>query len=146
MIGLLLSCSDKKIPDTRSIKRDTIEIDGGFFSGEQIVVTANDSVVFNRKIESDRKMINVHDQFVILKSDTTRLSVQTFLKDKKHIDTTFILSPSFYVRSIGGSICYPPYLSKSSVKDVMPNWGYLPPDSCKRYISIQSDSAKYVKY
>lgn len=141
------NCTSKKNYGRDSPPVDTLEIDGGFFPNEKICVKANDSTVFQREIITSKKMIRLHDYFLIAKQEITRLSIQTFIGNRKYIDTTFVITTSFGgIRAIGGSICYPKFVPISSLIDKEPDWGYLPPDSCRRYFSIQSDTAKYLKY
>lgn len=147
LLVILYQCTSKKNIAGMRMQLDTLEIDGVFFSNERMYVKANDSIIFEKTIITSKKMISVHDYLVIPKWDTIKLSIQTFIGTKKYIDTTFVITSSFGgVRAVGGSICYPKDLPISSLIDKEPDWSYLPPDSCKRYISIQSDTVKYMKY
>jgi hypothetical protein len=143
----LINCTSGSTTQKTAGQVDTIEFDGGFFSNERICVKANDSTVFQKEIITSKKMIYVRNYLVIPKRDTIKLSIQTFIGSNKYIDTTFFVASSFGgIRAIGASICYPRFVPFSSLINKEPNWGYLPPDLCKRYISIQLDSMKYITF
>lgn len=137
---LIMSCKSKSASEY-SKPFDTISFDGLFFARETILIRSNGSVVFQKQVDSTRDFQSVYASIVINKLDTVNLSVQTFYNKRKIIDTTFVIPPLIYVHSIGGSICYPSYISQDSLRKIeKPRFGYIPIDSCKRYVSLMTDS------
>jgi len=128
---------------------DTISFDGLFYAKEKIVIKANDSIVFQRVVDTTKDFQSVYGEFVLHKLDTVDLSIRTFFNGKSIIDTTFAIPPQIYINSIGGSICYPFNISEDSLRKIkQPHFGHIQIDSCKRYITLMPDSIvyKYPKY
>lgn len=144
---LSLSCSYKAGDQAnRNGGIDTVALDGPFFDRERIIVMVNDSIVFDTEIRSENRMKNINDRFAVPRRGKLNVSVQTFIDKKKYVDTSFVIPEGVHLRDIGCSICYPLGRSLSSLKNVEPDWGFLPPDSCKRYLSLVPDSIKVVKW
>jgi hypothetical protein len=123
---------------------DTIAFGGIFFANEEFIIKANDSIVLQQKIESLKRLKSVYYEFIVDNSDTVDISVEVFFEGKRTIDTLFVVLPSISINSIGGSVCYPSYLSEDSLRKIeRPSFGFIPIDSCRRYFSIIPDSAMY---
>lgn len=139
-----VSCSTKRGDMEHRIELDTIQFDGLFFASEQLIIRANDSIVFQRDVGTTRAFQSIYGEFIIRKTEAVNLSIQTFLDNRKVIDTSFIIPRDIYLNSIGGSICYPSYISEDSLRRIAePHFGYIPSDSCKRYITLMPDSVMY---
>ena len=145
----LMFCTGKNENFNSDIRVDTIEFDGLFFAKEMIIIKANDSIVFQKSVDSLRSFQSIYGQFVLNKLDTIELSIKTTLSGKKIIDTSFIIPPQIYINSVGGSICFPSFIAEDSLKKIYePHFGFLSIDSCKRYITLIPDSviSKYPTY
>jgi hypothetical protein len=140
----LMFCTGKNKLSQSDVRVDSIAFDGLFFANEVIIIRANDSIIFQKSVDTLRAFQSIYEEFVVDKSDAINLSVQTFFDNRKIIDTSFSISPQVYVNSIGGSICYPSFISKDSLKKIKePHFGFIPIDSCKRYITLIPDSIMY---
>lgn len=142
MLLSLVSCTRKNQVLQNDIRVvDTIAFDGLFFANEKIIIKVNDSIVFQKSIDTLRAFQSIYEEIIINKSEIINLSIQTFLGNRTIIDTSFNIPPQMYVNSIGGSICYPAFISKDSLKKIKePHFGFIPIDSCKRYITLMPDS------
>lgn len=139
------SCNTDGGKHSQGVKPDTITLDGLFFANERIVVKVNEVVVFERNVEPRRAFYAVHDTIVLDEPrERRKLHFQTFFNDLVVMDTVFILSKNMYVYRLGGSICYPSHLSFDSLRNVEPHFGFIPIDSCKRYVTLTNDSAAAV--
>lgn len=144
VLEFIVACRHKDYQKDNLAPSDTISFDGLFFANESIVIKANDSLIFEMLVDSTRRFQKIYREFVVGKSDTVNLLVQTFINGVKIIDTSFTIPPEIYVDNLGGSTCYPAYISDDSLKKmVQPQLGYTSIDSCKRYITLMPDSIMY---
>ena len=111
------------------------------FPNESITIKFNKEVILNKLVKSKQEGYYVDKDFCLPNAMNCTISVTSLLSSKKYIDTTFTvkdLSNGYHL-----VISMPhPINWKEYYKDGVPpkEWGYLPIDSCIRFVRLIPDS------
>ena len=112
------------------------------YPDEIILIKFNNQVLLNTTIKNSQQGYYFDRDFCLPNLKDCTISISSFLKSKKYIDTTFIIKDllhSGYHLSI--SMPHPINWRKYYKNGFPPKaWGYLSIDSCIRFVKLTPDS------
>lgn len=138
---LLVSCNPKKdYKATKTCKNLKFHAHT-IYPNENVTIRFNKEVILNETVKNKQEGYYFDKDFCLPKVRDCLINVSTSFGSKKYIDTTILvndLSKNYHL-----VISMPhPVNWKEYYKDSFPpkNWGYLPIDSCIRFVKLIPDS------
>lgn len=119
---------------------------GTIFYNETIFIKYNDDLIFKYTMDSVKGYpyaFQCNREFSIPYTDKFTISISTMLNGKTYLDTTMKCEKSNFGYHLNVSRAVPfnyrYYFEEGKIEPVK-QWGYLPIDSCIRFVTIESDS------
>ena len=112
------------------------------FPNEEVLIKYNNGLILSKLVEREKDGYNVMQDFCLPKTKNCTIQIISIYKSVKYLDTTFIIKDLITTGyHIVISMPQPLNWRKYYEKEFHPRkWGYLPIDSCIRFVSLNPDS------
>jgi hypothetical protein len=141
MVLLMISCTnDKKYEATETCSNLRFHAHT-IFPGENIIIKFNKEVILNETINNMQEGYYFDKNFYLPNTKDCIISINTSLKSKRYIDTSFVVNRINNIYHLIISMPHPINWEEFYQDSVPPKeWGYLPIDSCIRFVKLIPDS------
>ena len=141
MFLLMFSCiNDKKYEASETCNNLRFHAHT-LFPGETIIIKYNKKVILNETINNPQEGYYYDKNFCLPDTKNCIISINTSLKSKKYIDTSFVVNGTNNIHHLVISMPHPLNWKEFYNNSIPPKeWSYLPIDSCIRFVNLIPDS------